>query len=133
MAIFLLLLICQLITLDDLQTFWEEILNLKYGTLTRLQYFGCTWMASFVLGILGSVIIANASGMTLTGSRGLGYYLAYGFVYIVITFVQISAFCRRMNDAGLSKWYTLVFLIPGIGNIVAILIALMPTGFGDSY
>ena len=132
MGLFIVLLLCQLITLEDLQEYWNEILNLKYGTLTRMQYFACTWLSSFVIGIVGSVFLANV--VLKTGStRGIGYYLAYGILYLIITFVQISAFCRRMNDAGLSKWYTLVFLIPGIGNIVAILIALTPTGFGDSY
>ena len=121
-----------MITLEDLQEYWNEILNLKYGTLTRMQYFACTWLSTFVIAIVGGVFVGNV--ILKTGStRGIEYYLAYGSLYLIITLVQISAFCRRMNDAGLSKWYTLVFLIPGIGNIVAILIALMPTGFGSHY
>ena len=132
MGLFFILFLCQLITLEDLAEYWNEIFNLKYGQLTRMQYFACTWLSSFVIAILAMVILGNV-GLSVGGTRGITYYLAYGFVYLIVTFVQISAFCRRMNDAGLSKWYTLVFLVPGIGNLLAILIALMPTGFGNQY
>ncbi|MBO4650764.1 MAG: DUF805 domain-containing protein [Clostridiales bacterium] len=133
MLLFFLFMLCQLITLEDLAEYWQEMLNIKNGTLTRCQYFACTWLSSIVISIFGSVFLANI-GLKYNGLSGnLEYWLAYGTLYLIITFIQLSAFMRRMNDADLSRWYALVFLIPGIGNIVAVLIALMPTGFGSPY
>ena len=132
MGIFLLMAIAGMVTLEDLQDYMTDILNIKEGTLTRTQYFACTWLITFVLAILGSVFLGIV-GFDITGAKTFGYYIAYALLYLVITVVQISAFMRRMNDACLTKWYTLVFLVPGIGNILAFIIAMMPTGFGSPY
>ena len=132
MIICILLLASQIITLDDLSQFWDEIINIKDGTLTRTQYFGCMFIYSYAISIV-SVFILSFAGVKLNGTRNLTYFLLYGLVYLIVTFIQISAFCRRMNDAGLTKWYTLVFLVPVIGNLLAFIIAMMPSGFGSPY
>ena len=132
MALFFIMALAGLVTLEDLQFYLTDMFNLRDGTLSRTEYFACTWLVSFVIGTIAAVFIAFVD--TKTGSsRGVGHYIADGLAYLTMTVVQISAFMRRMNDAGLTKWYTLVFLLPGVGNILAILIALMPTGFGDPY
>lgn len=132
MALFFIMALAGLVTLEDLQFYLTDMFNLRDGTLSRTEYFACTWLVSFVIATIAAVFISFVD--TKTGSsRGVGHYIAYGLAYLTMTAVQISAFMRRMNDAGLTKWYTLVFLLPGVGNILAILIALMPTGFGDPY
>ena len=132
MGIFLLMAMCGCITLEDLQDYLNDMLNVKEVTLGRMNYFVCTWLVSVCLAAL-SVIVVGIAGVNLSGPKTLGYYVALLCIWAPITLVQISAFMRRMNDAMLTKWFTLVFLVPGIGNILAFLIAMMPTGFGDPY
>lgn len=132
MILFLILLVSQLITIEDLGDFWGNILNIQQGTLSRWEYFGCTWISIWAVSFIGSIFLANI-GMSFSSTRTLEYYLAYGFLYVFITFIHLSGFLRRCNDACLSKWYALVFLVPGIGHILAFIVALMPSGFGSPY
>ena len=134
MFIFILLLICHLVTIEDFFEYWSEMLLLKDGCLGRWQYLACTWVSTFVIALFG-IIILERNGLKYDGIKfiSLESVLGYGFLYLIITFIQLSAFFRRMNDAMLSHWYALVFLIPGIGNIIAFIIAMLPSGFGDPY
>ena len=131
MILFIILMASGLITLEDRADFWGDILNIRDGVLSRMQYFGCTWISSFAIGFIGSIFL-TIIGVN-SGPRGIGYFLAYGILYLILTVMQLSAFFRRMNDACLSKWYALVFLLPVVGNFLAFIIALMPSGFGDPY
>ena len=133
MLLFLLLMLTGLVSFEDLGEFWSDILNIKYGTLGRWVYFGCTWVSTFVITAVYFFFIINMILRNNVSTESFEYFLAYGSLYLIITLVQLSGFLRRMNDAQLSHWYALVFLIPGIGNIIAFLIALLPSDFGSPY
>ncbi len=133
MLLFLLLMLTGLVSFEDLGEFWNDILNIKYGTLGRWAYFGCTWVSTFVISAVSTFIISNMILRNDVSTKSFEYFLAYGILYLIITAVQLSGFLRRMNDAQLSHWYALVFLIPGIGNIIAFVIALLPADFGSPY
>lgn len=133
MLLLILLFVCGLVTFDDMLEFWDGIFNVKYGQLRRMQYFGCTWASTIIIAFLGSIFLSRIILADNAATKGFEFYLAYGILYLIITLVELSAFLRRMNDAKLSHWYALVFLIPGIGNIVGFIIALMPSDFGSPY
>lgn len=133
MVLFILLFVCGVVTFEDLGEFWGEILNIKYGTLQRLNYFACTWVSTTAIAFVGNLFLTNLIIRDNVSTKSFEYLFPYGILYLIITIVQLSAFLRRMNDAKLSHWYALVFLIPVIGNVVGFIIALMPSDFGSAY
>ena len=133
MILYIILFISGLVTFDDLADYWSGILNIKYGTLERLQYFACTWLSTFVISTIGSTFLSSYVYRGDISPKSFEFLIGYGSLYLIITAVQLSAFFRRLNDARLSHWYALVFLIPGIGNIIAFVIALLPPDFGSPY
>lgn len=116
---------------DDLSQFYQEFFNVKYGLLTRGQYVCCVSIWTGVLVII-TIAVSFWAGFTLKGF--LSTWTGPIFFYFFYAIVCASAFMRRMNDACLSRWFTLVFLIPGIGGVVAfIMAAFIPSDYGSPY
>lgn len=133
MVLFILLFVCGVVTFEDLGEFWGDILNVKYGTLQRLNYFACTWVSTAAIAFVGNLFLSNLIINDNISTKSFEYLFPYSILYLIITIVQLSAFLRRMNDAKLSHWFALVFLIPVIGNAIGFIIALLPSDFGSPY
>ena len=58
-----------------------------------------------------------------------GYWLGYtgGAISLLTFFPWLSLLIRRFNDAGISRWWALLGLIPFIGQIIAMLMACKDT------
>ena len=118
----------------DLQQFIGEFFRLKDGELTRKQFYAGQIV---VLGILLLIVMLGVfifflknpafSHMSSETTRNV----AIGIVWVTATPVQISAFLRRMNDASMTKWLGLIFVLPIIGNVIATALgAIFPSNYG---
>ncbi len=81
----------------------------------------------FILNFVVSLLFGNLRG----GSGGFFWLLGW-LISIVLALATIAVGCRRMHDTGKSGWYQLLFLIPCVGWVIAIVLLTQPGTSGDN-
>ncbi len=94
------------------------------GRATRTQFWLYTlwnFLIMFGLGVL--------SGIFGVFSETLGNFMAL-LMCIVVLALLLPSVCiqiRRVRDIGISGWFTLLGLIPGIGQLILFVFDVLPT------
>ena len=136
------------IDVDDFIEFGADMFNWKTGSIQRWPFYICsacytalTITVSMVIMLLGlkanmampgeswMEILNPMNIMQLTGAARICWFITLA----IVTFINLSAFVRRLNDIGLTKWIGLVYVLPVAGFVLAWIIAILPTGYGDQY
>jgi len=83
-------------------------------TAGRLDYF-CTWMGMWIF-VIGTFMIV--AGNTIDQFMPI--------LIIILSIINIANVCRRLNDIGKSRLFTLLLFIPIIGLIFFIYLLAIP-------
>ena len=112
--------------------FWQKYATFS-GRASRSEY----WWWSLVSGIVGAVVIsiyipsllaARAGGSGLQLNAGTVVVLGVGLVWFLATVVPTLALLwRRLHDANLSGWLTLLGLVPTVGWLFILIFTLLPS------
>jgi uncharacterized membrane protein YhaH (DUF805 family) len=84
------------------------------------------WLAYIALAIIFFAVAADAGE---SGGPGSGFWtmLALFLLLILALFLpNLAVMIRRLHDQNLSGWYALLFFIPYVGGIVAIVFMCIP-------
>lgn len=109
----------------------------KYATFTgrasRSEYWWWTLVNAVVLTVLGIWTITAAVGSvnTVTGElEGTSFLFPYALIGLwgLATLVPgIALTVRRLHDGGFTGWLFLLALVPGLGGLALLVLALMPS------
>ncbi len=136
------------IDVEDFVEFGADMFNWKYGQIQRWPFYICSVVYSAV--VLGAstliMLLAFKAQSALPGESVLeilnpmnimklnGPARIFWFITLaIVTFINLSAFIRRLNDIRLSKWFGLVYAIPVAGFVLAWIVSILPTGYGDNF
>ncbi|GMA29793.1 DUF805 domain-containing protein [Arenivirga flava] len=100
------------------------------GTASRSEYW---WAALFlVLAIFGPILLAGpltALSPSVDGSMPVPVAVALVVTAVVVLgslIPSIAIGARRMQDAGFSGWLVLIQLVPYLGSLVFLILAILP-------
>ena len=136
--------IFRVMDVDDLKEYYTDMFNLRHGQLTRIPFFAGSVISTAAI-LLPSIFIlpfvfhvkqvfpVDSTTSLLDPSTYLHLDPAWYVVLGIILLINLSGFLRRLNDINLSKWFGLLYLIPGLGFVLSLLVGLLPTGFGDQF
>ncbi|MBO4474959.1 MAG: DUF805 domain-containing protein [Clostridiales bacterium] len=136
------------IDVDDFVEFGTDMFNWKTGQLQRWPFYICsacytavTITISMVIMLVGLKAKAAMPGesffeimnpmniMKLNGPARICWLITLA----IVTFINLSAFVRRLNDICLTKWIALVYTLPVAGFVLAWIISILPSGYGEQY
>lgn len=105
-------------------TAWRNALNIS-GVATRAEYW---WFALVNLVVMILLVALTALTVNEGGdlSSSIGFWLLLVFALIVLV-PSFTAIVRRVRDATGSGLWTLLWLIPGIGGLIVLIITIMPS------
>jgi len=83
-------------------------------TAGRLDYF-CTWMGMWIF-VIGTFMIVT--------DNTIGQFMP--ILIIILSIINIANVCRRLNDIGKSRLFTLLLFIPVVGLIFFIYLLATP-------
>ena len=113
---------------DDLPEYSSLNVFTIHGRIGRLRYLA--WMLVLSVAMLvASGIIATASFAVATASPTLGIILGslLGFaLFIVLTVVSVQIGVQRLHDLGWSGWLWFLNLVPVVGGLFPIAMAVIP-------
>jgi len=94
------------------------------GRIGRLRYLA--WSMAWMLAALGLVIVIST---VFAASAVFGSILAAAAVVgLLLVSVQIGV--QRLHDLGWSGWFMLLYLVPVVGNVLPLVIMLLPGNEG---
>ena len=107
-----------------IQTYFLNVITKQYvdfsGRASRKQF----WM--FVLFyFLVNLVLAILS--RIDGAVGMVFTLVTVLYYFGLLLPTLAAAARRLRDAGLSPWLLLLSLVPFLGNLILLVMCLLPT------
>lgn len=105
-------------------TAWRNALNIS-GLASRAEYWWFALVNLVVLLLLAAVMVltADESGDV---SANIGLWLMIAFLLIVLV-PSFTVTVRRVRDATGSGLWMLLWLIPGIGGLIVLVITIMPS------
>ena len=105
------------------------------GRASRSEY----WWVALALGVIGFVLqlltgILGAAGSTVSANGTavpgpgavVGLILIFAF-YLAVLIPSISLLVRRLHDGNFSGWLALLGLIPFVGGLAILVLALLPS------
>ncbi|WP_022882253.1 DUF805 domain-containing protein [Gryllotalpicola ginsengisoli] len=121
--------------------FWK-----KYAVFTGRAGRAEFWWAylgnvivGIVLGIISALLGLPGSAVDSTGTwhSGPGFLIGAILIWIfglAAIVPNLAIYWRRMHDTGKSGWFILLSLIPFVGGIIALVLAILPPNQqGDKY
>jgi uncharacterized membrane protein YhaH (DUF805 family) len=112
----------------------------KYGTFSgrasRSEYWWWQLATTLVYLLLGIVTVViglatgefNADGDVFYLSPAFNVGIALVAVWALVTLIpQIAVTVRRLHDANLSGWLVLLRLLPSVGDIVVLVLTVLPS------
>jgi uncharacterized membrane protein YhaH (DUF805 family) len=120
--------------------FWKKYATFS-GRASRSEYWW--WVLIWIvieaaLGVLfrlGGAGVTNATG-AMTGLNGFGVFISVviSLVSLATIIPWLAVLSRRLHDANFSAWFILLVLFPGLGQLVLIIMAAMPSReLGDRF
>jgi uncharacterized membrane protein YhaH (DUF805 family) len=103
------------------------------GRATRSEYWLFAAATNLLLLLVVLVLQALQPNLRTTetaGQMSTGTLLFLGVVcliYLALILPSVSLGVRRLHDAGLSGWLSLIVLLPVIGPLILIILALLPS------
>lgn len=115
--------------------YYVRVIGEKYagfqGRATRKEYwsFVLFYIIFFILAMVAGLLIDAAAGNLKGGHNDQPIATgAFVIIYALGMFLpSLAVFVRRLHDVGLSGWLTLVGMIPYVGGIFSLVIALIPS------
>lgn len=68
----------------------------------------------------------EASSVTYSGVAAFGYVL-YAVIWLIFIVPTLSLLWRRLHDANLGGPWALLYLIPGVGGLIVLIMTLLPS------
>ncbi|MFC8039041.1 DUF805 domain-containing protein [Paenarthrobacter sp. NPDC057355] len=110
----------------------------KYATFTGRASRSEYWWVALALGVIGLILqiltgILGAAGATTTSSGTVpGPGAAVGVILIVVFYLavlvpSIALLVRRLHDGNFSGWLALLGLVPFVGGLAILVLALLPS------
>ncbi|MBO4446225.1 MAG: DUF805 domain-containing protein [Clostridia bacterium] len=104
------------------------------GRTSRPDYWWAT-LATCIISIVVSIIIAIPFGIAAAMDRGAGIFIALGVILaiaasvlgIFLAIAGLSMSIRRIRDAGFPWWFWFVNFVPSVGNIAFIVLLCFPS------
>ena len=91
---------------------WKYVLTSYDGRINRAKFWA--GVGVFFAGAVVATIVDNILGTTFEG-------MPYGFVYVLYSIASLylifAVYAKRWHDRGKSGWWTLIALVPFIGQI----------------
>lgn len=106
------------------------------GRASRSEYWWWQLATTLVYLLLGVVTVViglatgelNADGDVFYLSPAFNLGIALVAVWALVTLIpQIAVTVRRLHDANLSGWLVLLRLLPSVGDIVVLVLTILPT------
>ena len=94
------------------------------GRIGRLQYLALSTLLPFAIVVAGFLLAAVAA--SIAGDLGLILIPLYVVGYILVVWMSLAAGVRRLHDLGHSGWWLLLFLVPLVSLVLALLLYLWP-------
>ena len=112
----------------------QKIMNAYVKIWSNYAVFsGRTNVPDFWWAVLGNVIVVAALRLLcmipLLGSIVAVVAGLYGLALLI---PGLSMSFRRLHDTGTSAWYLLLSLLPGVGEIILIVLLAQPSQAGDN-
>ncbi|GAA1349129.1 hypothetical protein GCM10009636_05500 [Arthrobacter koreensis] len=117
---------------DAVKRFFKKYATFS-GRASRSEYWWWTLVNAVVLTVLGIWTITAAVGSvnTVTGElEGTSFLFPYALIGLwgLATLVPgIALTVRRLHDGGFTGWLFLLALVPGLGGLALLVLALMPS------
>jgi uncharacterized membrane protein YhaH (DUF805 family) len=93
------------------------------GRLARLPY-----VMAFVA-IVAVLFFATELDPELLDSITIQQKIICIVGFLLVMWMTVALFLKRLRDTGSSPWWLLVLLVPGIGNLMLIAYAIIPQDF----
>ena len=120
--------------------YWRRGFTEWAGTSSRSEYWW-TALVNFLISVIWAIVVTSAVfGINDIAATNFVYspvvdILSIGFLaYGIVAFIpSLSLLVRRLHDAGLSAWWTLLFILtifPGLDivcSIIMMIFVLLPT------
>ncbi len=106
---------------ESIKTGFSKLMEFS-GRAGRSEYW---WFCLFLLLVLALLVAGIVLASTLSGARAP--YGALVVLLVPLALAAASAQVRRLRDAGLSPWWTLLNLIPYVGVPLVLVLTLLPS------
>jgi uncharacterized membrane protein YhaH (DUF805 family) len=110
--------------INDYKMFWKNAFDLR-GRASRAQYWNTQVAIALVILFLMIVLVGIYSAFASIGGAAFSYLL-YGYA-LAILIPQLTLQVRRIRDTGISLWWLLLVLIPGVGPFAILIILCLPS------
>lgn len=109
------------------------------GRASRLEYW-----SFYLVHTLVAIVVAGVGMLGVFAGMRDAHGLPAGTLLAVVSGIVLVAFClgtlvpvaavsiRRLHDRGLSAWFALSGLVPGIGGLVLLVLFCLPGEVGDN-
>jgi uncharacterized membrane protein YhaH (DUF805 family) len=97
------------------------------GRARRKEY----WMF-FLFNMIFSIVFMMMDNALGIASESIGYGPLYGLYTLFVLIPSLAVLVRRLHDVGKSGWMVLIVLIPLVGAIWLLILALMDSEAGEN-
>ena len=97
----------------------------NFNGLAKRQEYWAVMIIAFAFAFVGSVMLQTFALLNAESAVFALILLVVGFIALV--WLQLATAARRCRDAAISPWWAVLFIIPYINFVVAIVFGVLPT------
>ncbi len=109
---------------ESIQSVFRNFRNFS-GRASRSEYW-FFYLFVVLVNLLTTIPLVYTATMVNNPWYLLPFLVAAGAVWLFLILPVIAVTARRLHDTNLSAWFMLLFLLPGVGGLIQIIMLIQP-------